>query len=115
MLPTRLWRCELRRFVSAAGWRACFRLFTGLARHPPAFCGFLLRCCVSAALPGFSPAPLLVFVCPLLFFSLPACFLLFASVLSCLRYFVVVNGGLYPFIFQGFLLYWLIFWECFCA
>ena len=70
MSLTRLWRCELRRFVSAAGWRACARLFTGRARHPPAFCDFLLRCCVSAALPGFSPAPLLVFVCPLLFFSL---------------------------------------------
>ena len=32
-----------------------------------------------------------------------ACFPLFASVLPCLRYFVVVNGGLCPFICQGFL------------
>ena len=99
MLLTRLWRCELRRFVSAAGWRACARLFAGVARRPSLS---LFYCCVVS----FALSRRLCFflfarvsssycprVCPL-----------FASVLSCLRYFVVVNGGLCPFIFQGFLL-----------
>lgn len=43
------------------------------------------------------------FCSPRFFLRLLRVCLLFASVLSCLCYFVVVNGGLCPFIFQGFL------------
>lgn len=103
------------RFSSAVGWCACVWLFSGLARHPSAFCDFLLCCCVSAALPGFSLAPLLVFVCPLLFFSLLRVCRLFASFCSCLRYFVVVNGGLCPFVFQGFLFHLVDLLGVLCA
>lgn len=56
-------------------------------------------------------------------FPVRACFFLlplrvclsFVSVLSCLRYFVVVNGGLCPFIFQGFLFRLVDFLGVFCA
>lgn len=34
---------------------------------------------------------------------------------SCLRYFVVVNGGLCPFVFQGFLFHLVDLLGVFCA
>lgn len=68
----------------------------GRATSP--FFVFLLRRLVRV----WSPSVFL-FVCPRFFLRLLRVCLLFASVLSCLCYFVVVNGGLFPFIFQGFL------------
>ena len=83
MLLTRLWRCD--------GW-----LF------PVVFaCGGASVGCFPWGAPLRSVLPSLAPAFHVLFSYLP----LFASVLSCLRYFVMVNGGLYPFIFQGFLLY----------
>lgn len=85
------------RFSSVVGWRACVWLFSGRARRPSLFV-FLLRRLVRV----WSPSVFL-FVRACFFFQLLACFPLFALFCSCLRYFVLVNGGLCPFIFQGFL------------
>ena len=93
MLPTRLWRCEPRRFVicsAVSGGVLVFGCLPG-ERATSLFLRFLV-------------APFRArFVAVYVSFCSPACFPLFASVLYCLRYFVAVNGGLCPFIFQGFL------------
>ena len=95
--------------MSAVEWRVCARLFAGVARRPSLFV-LLLRRLVRVESPS-----VFLFVRPRFFLLLLRVCPSFVSVLSCLRYFVVVNGGLCPFIFQGFPFHLVDLLGVFCA